>query len=195
VETDIALYYVYPAADAWRQYVIGLFKSLFEKHPADGLFIDQSFLMFNDGAGLRDGKTSVEGNIAYHRDLNRALPGIAIGGESVNEISMQYETFAEIHPLSLHVETDEKGKSLGWKIEPGAFERMIPIVPRFLNPYTRLIGYLAFPRTSSPFYAGWRDSLAVYGGIATLTSPSIDQLKDGQSEARRLIREAMISNP
>ncbi len=191
VETDIALYYINPAAKAWRENVVGQFKELFARNPADSLFIDQSFLMFNDGAGLRDGMTTVQGNIAYHRDLAQALPGIAIGGESINEVTMQYESFAEIHPLSLHVAVGANGKSQGWKIEPGAIDRMVPITPRFLAPYTKLIGYLAFPRASSPFYAGWRDSLRVYGGIPTLTTPSIEELKDRESEVRRLIREAM----
>jgi hypothetical protein len=87
-ETDIAMYYINPAAKAWRDYVIGQFRTLFERDPADSLFLDQAFLMFNDGAGLRDGMTGIEGNIAYHRDLAAALPGVAIGGESINEVTI-----------------------------------------------------------------------------------------------------------
>jgi hypothetical protein len=106
---------------------------------------------------------------------------------------MRYESFAELHPLSLHIATDGKGKSSGWKIEPGAFERMFPMTPRFLEPHTRFIGYLGFPKATAPAYAGWRDSLRIYGGVPTLTTPAIEELKASDSEARRLIAEAMAS--
>ena len=188
---DVALYYVSPALKAWRDLAIGEFKRLFDAHPADGLFIDQAFLMFNDGNGLQEGMTTIDGNLAYHEQLVRAIPGVAIGGESVNEITMQWESFFEHHPLSLHMPTDDKGKALGWKIEPGAFDRMVPILPRFLMPHTMPIGYLGFPETKSPFYAGWRDALRVYHGIPTLTFPTYEELKDESGEVRRAMREAM----
>jgi hypothetical protein len=191
VETPIQLYYVSPAAKAWRDYQIGAFKALLEKYPADGLFIDQSFLMFNDGNGLVDGQNTVQGNLAYHRELAEAIPGVAIGGEGVNEITMQYQSFCELHPLGLHVEIDGQGKSLGWQVTPAAFDRIVPLVSRYILPHTRPIGYLAFPETSSPFYTGWRDSLHIYSGIPTITRPSMADLEDADSEVRHVMREAM----
>ena len=188
---SVALYYVSPALKAWRDLAIGEFTQLFDAHPADGLFIDQAFLMFNDGNGLQEGMTTVDGNLAYHEQLARALPGVAIAGESINEVTMQWESFFEHHPLSLHLPVDDKGKALGWKLEPGAFDRMIPILPRFLDPHTKPMGYLGFPETQSPFYAAWRDALRVYHGIPTLTFPTFEELKDESGEVHRAIREAM----
>jgi len=191
VETSIKLYYVSPAAKPWRDYQIGAFKALLEKYPADGLFIDQSFLMFNDGNGLTAGQNTVQGNLAYHRELAEAIPGVAIGGEGVNEINMQYQSFCELHPFGLHVETDRQGKSLGWQVEPAAFDRIVPLVSRYILPLTRPLGYLAFPETSSPFYSGWRDSLHIYSGIPTITRPTLADLEEAGSEVGRVIREAM----
>jgi len=183
------LYYVNPASKAWRDYEIGQFRELYANHPADGLFVDQSFLMFNDGNGLVDGKTTIEGNLEYHKELADALPGVAIGGESVNEITMQYESFCELHPLSIHPRHDKHGKFLGFELNPGAFDRMVPVTSRFLLPHTRPIGYVAFPPTTSPDYAAWRDSLRIYEGVPTLTRPTLGDLNDPESEARRVIHD------
>jgi hypothetical protein len=190
---DVQLYYISPAAKSWRDLEIGQFRELLKKNPADGLFIDQAFLMFNDANGLRNGQTTVDGNLAYHKELTDALPGVAIGGESINEITMQYESLCEIHPLSLHFEEDPNTKKQEWRIDGDAFDRMVPILPQFLLPHTRPIGYLGFPETKSAFYEGWRDSLRIYRGIPTITKPSIEDLRNQDSECRRVFREAMGS--
>lgn len=189
--TPIKLYYVNPAYKPWRDYEVGQFEALLNSHPADGLFLDQAFLMFNDDNGLIDGRNTVQGNLAYHRELAEAVPGIALGGESVNEITAQYESFVELHFLSLHVVLNSKGKSLGWEIDPAAFDRMVPIVSQYILPLTHPIGYLAFPPTSSPFYEGWRDALHVYRGIPTITRPTMEEMRDPNSEVRRVMRETM----
>jgi hypothetical protein len=186
----IQLYYVSPAAKAWRDFEIGQFRALLRKNPADGLFLDQAFLMFNDANGLREGQSTVDGNLSYHKDLSEALPGVAIGGESINEITMQYESFCEIHPLSLHLEEDPNTKKQEWRIDGDAFDRMVPIVPHLLLPHTRPIGYLGFPETKSAFYEGWRDSLLVYRGIPTITRPSLEDLRNEDSEVRRVMRQS-----
>ena len=186
-QTGIQLYYVNPALKAWREEQIGQFRQLFSEAPADGLFIDQTFLIFNDGNGLLNGESTLDGNLAFHEELVEALPGVALGGESVNEITMQFESFWEHHPLSLNFPTSESGEPLGWKIEPDAFRRMVPILPHFTSPHSYPIGYLGFPETSNPFYTGWRDALVVYGGVSTITRPTLEELRDEDGEVRRVI--------
>ena len=67
--THIRLYYVSPAHKPWRDYQVGQFKALLEG-TADGLFIDQSVsVTFMIKNGLREGETTVDGNIAYHDRL------------------------------------------------------------------------------------------------------------------------------
>jgi len=187
--TEIKIYYVNPAYKPWRDYQISQFKALFDEHPADGLFLDQSFLMFNDGNGLIDGQSTVEGNLAFHRELAKAIPGVALGGESINEITMQYESICELHFLSLEMKKDSDG-NLSWEINPAAFDRMVPLVSELVLPHTRPIGYLGFPDTRSSFYAGWRDALYVYKGVTTLTRPTIDEIKDPESEVRRVLKNS-----
>jgi hypothetical protein len=190
--TPIKLYYVSPACKAWRDYQVGMFKTLFDTYPADGLFLDQSYLVFNDGNGLVDGQTCLEGNLAFHRELLEAIPGIALGGESIQEITFQYQALTELHYLSIQMSKDQRGKD-EWLIDPAAFDRMVPLVPAFLDPFTRPIGYLGFPPTESSFYPGWRDSVRAYQGIPTLRQPQLHELEDPESEVRRLFLEAMAS--
>jgi len=182
------LYYVNPASKKWRQFQIDEYKALFEESPADGLFLDQTYNIFNDK--LIDGMTMIEGNVVYHRQLAEALPGIAFGGENVSEITFPYESFFEMHPLGFEYTEDDDGQ-YRWKIAPEGFDRMVPIMTRFLHPYTRPFGYLGFPETHSKFYPAWRDAVAKYGGIPTITKPTFDELNDPDSEVRRVMRKAM----
>lgn len=184
------LYYVNPAAKEWREYQVSAYRAVFDACPADGLFLDQTYNIWNDGNGLIQGMTMIEGNVAFHRELAEALPGIALGGENVSEITYPYESFFEMHPLSFEYTPDESGKHR-WRIAPEAFDRMVPIMTRFLEPHTRPFGYLGFPDTSSSFYPGMRDAVEKYHGIPTLTRPTFDEMKNPESEVRRVMRTSM----
>lgn len=188
--SNVKLYYVNPAYKPWRDFQIQQFKQLFSMSPGDGLFLDQAFLIFNDGNGTVDGLSMIEANLQFHREVADALPGIALGGESINEITMQYESFCELHFLSLDLKSGEHGEPVGWWLDPAAFDRMVPITTRFVLPHTRPIGYVGFPDTSSPYYEAWRDALFAYGGIPTLTKPTLQELADSQSEVRRVMSSA-----
>jgi hypothetical protein len=189
-ESNVMLYYVNPGYKPWRDFQIEQFKQLFAESPADGLFLDQAFLIFNDGNGAVDGLTTVQSNLEFHREVAEALPGVALGGESINEVTMQYESFCELHILSLDLKSGEKGEPVGWSLDAGAFDRMVPLTTRFVSPHTRPIGYVGFPETSSPYYEAWRDALHVYGGIMTLTKPTFEEMRDRSSEVRRVMRQA-----
>jgi hypothetical protein len=189
-QSDVKLYYVNPGYKPWRDFQIQQFKQLFAESPADGLFLDQAFLIFNDGNGPIDGHTTVEANLEFHREVAEALPGVALGGESINEITMQYESFCELHLLSLDLKNGEDGKPVGWWLDSAAFDRMVPVTTRFVSPHTRPMGYVGFPSTSSPYYEAWRDGLYAYGGIPTLTKPTTEEMNDANSEVRRVMRSA-----
>jgi hypothetical protein len=188
--SNVKLYYVSPAYKPWRDYQIAQFKQLFKESPADGLFLDQAFLIFNDGNGVVNGVDTIKANLEFHREVAEALPGIALGGESVNEITMQYESFFELHLLSLDLKNGNSKEPVGWWLDSGAFDRMVPLTARFVSPHTRPIGYVGFPATSSPYYEGWRDGLRIYGGILTLTKPGFAEMQDASSEVRRVMQEA-----
>jgi Domain of unknown function (DUF6259) len=188
--SNVMLYYVNPAYKPWRDFQIQQFKQLFAESPADGLFLDQAFLLFNDGNGTVDGLNTIRANLQFHRDVAEALPGVALGGESVNEITMQYESFCELHFLSLDLKDGKKGEPVGWWLDPAASDRMVPFTTLVVSPHTRPIGYVGFPETSSPYYEAWRDALHTYGGIPTITRPTLSEIEDSDGEVRRVMRGA-----
>jgi Domain of unknown function (DUF6259) len=188
--SNVMLYYINPAYKPWRDFQIQQFKQLFSESPADGLFLDQAFLLFNDGNGTVDGLNTIKANVQFHREVAEALPGVALGGESVNEITMQYESFCELHFLSLDLKDGKKGEPVGWWLDPAAFDRMVPFTTLVVSPHTRPIGYVGFPETSSPYYEAWRDALHTYGGIPTITRPTLSEIEDSNGEVRRVMRSA-----
>lgn len=189
-ETFLELYYVNPASRAWRDFQVSEFASAFDTSPADGLFLDQNYVVYNDMNGAIDGMSILEGNLALHAALVDALPGVALAGENVNEISFQYEAFFELHPFSFELVKDEDGRHR-WRIDPEAFDRMVPMLSRFCLPRTRPIGYLGYPETSSSHYYAWRDAVALHGGVPTITRPTIEELRDEDGEVRRVFRRAL----
>jgi hypothetical protein len=189
--TPLKLYYVNPACKSWRDYQVSEFKTLLARSPADGLFLDQAYHAYNDDNGLIEGRSSVEGNLEFHRQLAEALPGVALAGESVSEISMQYQSFCELHLLSMYLEPVSQGMASDWKMEAAAFDRMVPLVPRFVLPHTHILGSFALPPTSNAYYCDFRDGLRVYRGIPSLTHPTMEEIRDAESEVRRVFREAM----
>ena len=60
-----------------------------------------------------------------------------------------------------------------------------------LRPTLSRPGIPIQPDARHRYYAGWRDALHVYGGIPTLTRPTIAGLQDYDSEVLRVIRESM----
>jgi hypothetical protein len=174
---DPVLYYVNSAYKGWREYLIGQFTTLFETDPADAIYIDQTFNMYNDENGLIEGMNNVEGNLAFHRELLEALPGVALGGEGINEINMQYEAFCSPWYLGTYIKLDKNGNALGFRLDPGAWDRMVPMLPRYHEPLTVSI------RSKHP----------IYGGIARIHAPSLKALEDPTSKARREIKKAMAA--
>ena len=58
--------------------------------------------------------TMAEGNIALHRQLREALPGVALSGEGLNEVTYRHEAFAQRHAWGLrHAEAPGTGPARG----------------------------------------------------------------------------------
>ncbi|MFD1904034.1 DUF6259 domain-containing protein [Paenibacillus rhizoplanae] len=98
---QISFAVINPAAEAWRELFVNKMTALVNEVGPDALHLDQSLLMYNDANGLIDGNNMMQGNIALHRELREALPDIALGGESLNEITTRYESFAQRHAYGI----------------------------------------------------------------------------------------------
>lgn len=188
----IKLCYVNPAYKPWRDFLIGQIRKLFETHPTDALYVDQTFLIFNDDNGLINGQSVHDGNLAFHKELVEALPGVPIAGESINEVTMRYEALCSPWFLGVAESRDSEGKALGWQQLPDAFPRMVPLVTRFLGPHTRLLG--GWDVSTPILDPRAPDGVNIYSPIPAIERPTTEQLEDPESVIRRTIDRALMTH-
>jgi len=175
--------YISPACKAWRELQISRWKELVERYKVDALHLDQTLCIFNDDNGLIDGMTMLEGNVALHRELRQALPGVAISGEGLDEVTMRFEAFAQRH-------------SYGLDFVEGTWDRprlamAHPISAYVLNGFTQPYGYLGMTSPANgQLYAAWRENYRKWGVIPTFPWPSTSLLAEPEGFAAQCLAEA-----
>jgi hypothetical protein len=90
---------IHPGLAIWRSMLAQNIKSALDQlnNVTDAVFIDVTLCSYNLENALIDNTTSTEGMkrlIAHIEDING---GIAVGGEGLNEITMQNQSFAQAH--------------------------------------------------------------------------------------------------
>ena len=96
-EPPIKFAYLNPASRAWRETFVKRMVEVVGQYSADAFHLDQTLCIYNDKNGIIDGLNCIEGSLALHRQLREALPEVALSGEGLNEITCQYEHFAQRH--------------------------------------------------------------------------------------------------
>ncbi len=131
-DTDqpVRMAYMNPALPEWRDELVRRIKSTVDRLKLEAVFIDQTLLNVNDAGGLVEGISSIEGNLRLHEQLAKALPGVAIGGEGLTEISYQYESIAQAHCYPTNSPDT-----------PDQVRMAHPICSYLFSPYTRFMGY------------------------------------------------------
>ncbi len=100
--------YINPAANAFREYLVGRLKTLYETYSIDAWHLDINYSIVNDANGLIDGLTPAEGNVLLHQELAAAMPGVVFGGERLHEVTFPHVSLAmrwshlnkQPHPIS-----------------------------------------------------------------------------------------------
>ncbi len=181
-EPEIRFAYINPALKAWRDHFTSAMVKLCRDYRIDALHLDQTLCIINDHNGLVDGMSTIEGNLALHRQLREALPDVALSGEGLNEITCRYEAFAQRHAWGLnHVDGTWDRRWL---------ELSHPISSYLLRPYTIINGYLGCaPPTDGQLYAAWNEAYEHWGVIPTL-KPSLPQILEPTGFSRQFFDEA-----
>ncbi len=175
--------YINPAAAAWRELFVRLMVDLCGRLEPDALHLDQTLCAFNDGNGLIDGRNMMQGNIALHRELRRALPEVALSGEGLNEITCRHEAFAQRHVYGINHSDQDWNDAL--------IATAHPVSSALLTPYVTLYGYLGMTNPAPhDYYFAWRKAYERFGVIPTLARPSIEQLTEPPPVVRVLLDEA-----
>ncbi|MDW8308747.1 MAG: DUF6259 domain-containing protein [Verrucomicrobiales bacterium] len=175
--------YINPASRAWRELFVERMKELVRRHRVDALHLDVSLGIFNDANGLVDGMTCIEGNLALHRELRAALPDVALSGEGLNEITCQYEAFAQRHIWGMdHINDtwDERAIAMSHPISSAVFA-----------PYTHLYGYLGTPNPANTrVWSAWCRAYQPLGVLPTYTRFDAAQLAHPPPTVAELLARA-----
>ncbi len=165
------------ASVEWQDLMVETYKKVVEETGADCIHLDQSLLCFNDGRGLVNNMTSMQGNVELQKKLAEALPGVAFSGEGINEFNMRYADFLQQHVYGL----DSNAGS--WSED--YFEQIVPLVSVLFCDYARGYHYPALPTAdekNTELYLAWYQAGNVRSGhipclyresVASLTDPSM----------------------
>ena len=181
-DPPIKFAYINPAAKEWRDFFVETMKELCARHDVDALHLDQTLVVYNEGAGMVDGMTMLEGNVALHAALREALPTVALSGEGLNEATFGDEDFAQRHVWGL-------AHHLGEYSMPH-LRTAHPVSSYLFRDRVTLYGYLGMvPPTQGQLYSAWQEAYRHFGVIPTLARPNAAMLENPQWFTRQLFDE------
>ncbi len=106
--------FISPASSEYRQILINALRPMMAELRPDALHLDAGGVMLNDGNGLVEGMTSMEGMVRLHEDLDRAFPGTIFSYESMTEVLTGLQNYAQrwnasypAHPISTYLMGDK----------------------------------------------------------------------------------------
>lgn len=87
--------FINPASSEFRRVFVEAMRGIVHDYGADMVHLDVSAPMWNDSSGLIEGLNYAQGSIRLHCELLEAIPELALGGESVNELLAPFEHFVQ----------------------------------------------------------------------------------------------------
>lgn len=176
------------ASTIWQDVLIAQLVRVVEDTGVDVIHLDQSLLCFNDGRGLVNGMTSMQGNVELQRRLAEALPDTVFSGEGVNEYNMRYASLLQQHVYGL--DNGSQTWSETW------FDQICPINTVLFGEYITFYHYPALPTTqagSETYYQAWyRAGNQRAGEIPCLYRMSLADLKAPTETMKLVLNEAVF---
>jgi hypothetical protein len=160
--------FISPASSAFRRVLTQALLGYEEAAGMEAIHLDVSAPLWNDGNGRIEGRTVAQGHRLLHQELARSLPGIVFSGESLHELTLGYNSFAQRWPNDLPVGGTH------------------PVSAFLFHEFTRSYGY-CMPKPGEAFeslnrfYEGW-------GVLPTLRADTIEELN--RPAAQRIVRLA-----
>lgn len=122
--------YIHPGFGVWREKLMDVVLETCDTLASDVAFIDQTLCTWNTDNGFVEGLSTVEGMDQLQQEFAAVRPELVLVGEGLNEVSFQYQCFAQAH---IHD---------GWgSLERKHVEAAHPICAFLWAGHTRLIGY------------------------------------------------------
>ena len=160
------------ASRAFRKMLVDELKSVWQTYNVDAFHLDISHAILHNNARI-DGLTMTEGNILLHQELRQAMPGIVLSGESLNDVTFLYESFAQRGFIS-------------------AWEHVHPIGSFLFLPYTKLYGHLGFPNPDRDpeLFQAYQAGYEVWDVIPTIRLDGASDLDTASIETHRILEFA-----
>jgi len=173
--------YIHAGASRWRRELASRVARAVEQLDIDSVFVDQTLCTYNCVNALVEGMSSTEGMWHLTRELTEIGPGLSVSGEGLNEISMQWQTFAQAHLFQ------------SWHATAEGLERVPCPVGEFLyGDLCRTIGYCNLHGQDETSALRMRVH-AQLGAIPTLTIGSAEAiLKPNAAVKEELERAASL---
>jgi hypothetical protein len=182
-QPPIKFAYINPASRLWRETFVQRMVQLARQYGVDAFHLDQTVCIYNDKNGLIDSLNCIEGSLALHRELRQALPEVALSGEGLNEITSQYEHFAQRHIWSMdhvHRTWDDRQIAMSHAISSAV-----------LTPYTQIYGYLGMANPEErAFFSVWRRAYEPLGVLPTYNWPGMSQMAQKSSPVAAVLEQA-----
>lgn len=159
--------FISPAASAWRALFLQSIQNAMQTVQPDALHLDGGGVMLDDGNGLIEGMTTIDGVIQLHRDITNQYPQLALGYESMSEVVAGFQSFAQRWPAEL----------------PGH-----PVATYLMGNQVMFYAFLAQP---SPEDAGFIEYVRHYeaqGVMPTITVAHANDLSSGLPITSRIVQ-------
>ncbi len=174
--------YVHPGASAWRRELVARIAAAARELDAPGVFVDQTLCTYNLDNAQVENLSMPEGMAALTRELTdlRTPAGapLAVGGEGRHELSMQYQSVAQVHLYrSWHRNADRFAE-----LDP------VPVCERLFGSLCRSMGYtdLGGDTPDNQLRLQVHEKL---GAIPSLTLRSAEQITSPNAFVKQLLSQ------
>jgi len=170
---------VHPGLSMWRSILAEEIWKGIEGLDVDGVFIDVTLCSHNLHNCLVENTTSTEGMKLLIDQIGQLDNGLAVGGEGLNEITMQGLSFAQAHLFHSHHATCEGLERAGG----------CPLNAFLFDGLCRTFGYSRLSGKTAEEVLRSRVHLAL-GAIPTITGPTAEEIRNPSSHVRELLERA-----
>lgn len=171
---DFAFAQLNQASTVWQDVLIENLHEVIVDVGVDVVHLDQSLLCFNDGRGLMNGMTTMQGNVELQRRLAEAYPNVAFSGEGINEFNARYATYLQMHVYGLDNQLQSWNET--W------FDQVLPITNFLFEEQINVYHYPGLPTTqeaSEKYWQAWyRAGNQRANDITCLYRFNLDEIKN-----------------
>ncbi len=133
--------YINPGYAAWGDLMESVIGNLVRSYAIDAVFLDQTLLAFNVGAG----PDFLKGMRDHIERLQQAFPEILFGGEGINEYILRALPYVQIHGIDSIADVHGMEGRAEWR-------RAHPVSTYLMGKYTRFGAHLLTKHPSHPMF-------------------------------------------